>query len=188
MDALVLIDNSKLHEQASLLSSVEYRFMSENLLERSCAITETPHLQILPSNHFRKGLGISLNDRQILKALVLFLSLAVKGWVMAGGYGSVFTSLWLGCYSEAYLSSVTVGTDPIILPSWHPLRALLVNSTFAVELAVSGCPPGLGIRPTVYVKVWLPSSAWLSPGFTWNFTVFPSGLTVTVDFEGYRKT
>ena len=117
MDALVLIDNSKLHEQASLLSSVEYRCMSENLLERSCAITETPHLQILSSNHFRKGLGISLNDRQILKALVLFLSLAVKGWVMAGGYGSVFTSLWLGCYSEAYLSSVTVGTDPISLPS-----------------------------------------------------------------------
>ena len=48
---------------------------------------------------------------------MLFLSLVVKGWVMARGYGSIFTSLWLGCYSEAYLSSVTVGTDPIILPS-----------------------------------------------------------------------
>ena len=36
---------------------------------------------------------------------------------MAGGYGSVFTSLWPGCYWEAYLSSVTVGTDPITLPS-----------------------------------------------------------------------
>ena len=36
---------------------------------------------------------------------------------MAEGYGSVFISLWLGSYSEAYLSSVTVGTDPIILPS-----------------------------------------------------------------------
>lgn len=48
---------------------------------------------------------------------MLFPSLAVKGWVIAGGYGGVFTSLWLGRYSEAYLSSVTVGTDPTILPS-----------------------------------------------------------------------
>ena len=124
MDALVLIDNSKLHEQASLLSIVEYRCMSENLLERSCAITETPHLQILPSNHFRKVLGISLNDRQILKALVLFLSLAVKG-----GLWQEVTGVYLLVY----------GLDVTRKLTCHLLQLVPIRSLFRPDIRSERC-------------------------------------------------
>ena len=87
---------------------------------------------------------------------------------------------------SSYLSSVTVGVDPVNLPAWQPLAVLSVNKTEDVVLEFSGCPPGLGITLTVYVNDSLLRSLYSTPRFIFKSTVLPSEFIVTREFEGWR--